>query len=94
MPVVDAVAANYQDEVTFLAVAGKSGLDPTAQAAESLFSDNLEWGLDDSVWDLYGVPGQPATILVSQGVIVDRWFGVNNDEFLRERIERLIDLSA
>ena len=94
MPVVDAVAADYQDEVTFLAVAGKGGLDATTQAAASLFSDNLKWGLDDSIWDLYGVPGQPATILISQGVVVDMWFGVNGDEFLRERIDALISLSS
>ena len=94
MPVVDAVAANYQDDVTFLAVAGKGALDATTQAASSLFSDNLKWGLDDSIWDLYGVPGQPATILIANGVIVDMWFGVNNDQFLRERIENLISLSA
>ena len=94
MPVVDAVAADYQDDVTFLAVAGKAGLEATAQAAQSLFSDNLEWGLDDSVWDLYGIPGQPTTILISQGVVVDTWFGVNDEQFLRERIEELISLSA
>jgi hypothetical protein len=94
LPVVDSVAADYQDDVAFLAVAGKAGIEASAQAADTLFSDNLRWGLDDSIWDLYGIPGQPTTILVSQGVVVDMWFGVTSDEFLRERLDALVELSA
>ena len=94
MPVVDTVAADYQDEVAFLAVAGKSGLEATAQASSSLFSDNLQWGLDDSIWDLYGIPGQPTTVVVYRGVVVDKWFGVNSEEFLRERLDAVLSLSA
>ena len=94
MPVVDEVAADYQDQVSFLAVAAKGTLDATAQAADALFTDNLQWGLDEDqlVWDLYGVPGQPATVLIAQGVVVDMWFGVNDAEFLRERLDRLVSL--
>lgn len=69
-------------------------MDATAEAADALFSDNLAWGLDEErkIWDLYGVPGQPATVLVARGVVVDMWFGVTSEEFLRERIDRLISL--
>ena len=94
MPVVDQVAADYQDDVKFLAVAGKADIGPTAAAANELFSDNLTWGLDNQIWDLYGVPGQPATVLIAQGVVVDMWFGATSDEFLRERIDNLISLGA
>jgi hypothetical protein len=94
LPVVDEVSADYQDEVAFLAVAGKSDLPPTADVAGRLLTDNVPWGLDDSIWDLYGVPGQPATVLIAQGVIVDMWFGAQSDEFLRERIDNLITLGA
>ena len=95
MPVVDEVAADYQDSVTFLAVAAKGTLGATAQAADELFSENLLWGLDEEqqVWDLYGVPGQPATVLIAQGVVVDMWFGVSDADFLRERLDRLVSLS-
>ena len=86
------MAADYLDEVTFVAVAGRSDLGTTAERASGLFSDNLLWGLDDSIWDLYGIPGQPATVLVSRGVVVDTWFGAQGEDFLRERIERLIEL--
>lgn len=88
------MANDYLDEVTFLAVAGRAPIEATAAKAASLFSDNLLWGLDDQVWDLYGIPGQPAVVLITRGVIVDAWFGAQGEEFLRERIDRLIDLSA
>lgn len=94
MPVVDAVAADYLDDVTFLAVAGKSDLDRTAARANDLLTGNLQWGLDDSIWDLYGVPGQPATVLVVDGVIVDQWFGAAPEDLLRERLDRLVELAA
>jgi hypothetical protein len=94
LPVVDSVASDYLGDVSFLAVAGRSDMARTAEAADELFSGNLAWGLDDRVWDLYGVPGQPATILISNGVIVDQWFGAAPEEFLRERLDRLVSLSG
>jgi hypothetical protein len=94
LPVIDRVAADYQDDVTFLAIAGRSDIERTAAGASELFSDNLLWGLDDGIWDLYGVPGQPSTILVADGVIVDRWFGAAPEDLLRERLDRLVALSS
>ncbi len=92
MPVVDKVAGTYRDEVTFLAVAGKGTMAKTVEAADDLFSDNLMWGLDDNIWDLYGVPGQPSTILITRGVVVDMWFGETSAAFLTERIDNLLTL--
>lgn len=66
----------------------------TAERAEELFSENLAWGLDDRIWDLYGVPGQPATILIANGTIVDQWFGAAPEDFIRERLDALISLSG
>lgn len=91
MPVVDAVAAEYGDRVRFVAVAGRSDLDSTAAEAERLFS-NLDWGLDDSIWELYGVPYQPVTFLITgDDIIFERFDGVpyGADE-LRERLEALL----
>lgn len=93
MPVVDSVASDYLADVSFLAVAGRSDLARTSQSADELFSENLAWGLDDRIWDLYGIPGQPATILITNGVIVDQWFGAAPEDFLRERLDRLVSLS-
>jgi hypothetical protein len=92
LPVVDKVAAKYQDEVTFVAVAGRGDVTKAAAAADLLFGKNLKWGYDDSIWDLYGVPGQPATVLITQGVVVDMWFGETSAAFLNERIDNLLTM--
>ena len=89
MPVVDAISVDYQDAVRFVAVAGKAGLSETRERASELFS-NLEWGLDDSIWDLYDVPYQPVTVLISgDDRIVDTWPGVLDESELRRRIDEL-----
>jgi hypothetical protein len=85
------MAAEYGDRVRFVAVAGRSDMDSTAAVASTLFS-NLEWGLDDSVWELYGVPYQPVTFLItSDDVIFERFDGIRyGPDELRERIEALL----
>ncbi len=93
LPVVDEVSNDYLDEISFLAIAGRSDLGRSAEVADGLFSDNLKWGYDESVWDLYGVPGQPVSILVSQGLVVDLWFGAIGDSALRERLDNLVSVS-
>ncbi|MEN8239055.1 MAG: hypothetical protein ABFR53_07635 [Actinomycetota bacterium] len=85
MPVVDEVSNEYLEDITFLAIAGRSNPGASADAAAELFSDNLLWGYDESIWDLYGVPGQPASVLIQNGVIVDAWFGAIGSDALREK---------
>jgi len=95
LPVIDEIAADYLDEVTFLAVAGKS--DPTlaAERAGQLFSDNLAWGLGDAIWDLYGIIGQPDTVIVSgDDVIVDQWYGTLPESAIRERLDAALAVSG
>jgi hypothetical protein len=88
LPVVDKVAADYQDDIVFLAVAGRAGESETAARAGELFSDRLLWGLDDGIWDLYGVPYQPVSVLISgNDVIVDGWAGALGEEALRQRLD-------
>lgn len=90
MPVIDAVAPDYEDSVRFIAVAGRSGYDKTAARADELFSA-LEWGLDDSIWDLYGIPGQPASVLITgSDLVVDGWFGAAGEEDLRAALDLLV----
>jgi thiol-disulfide isomerase/thioredoxin len=93
LPVIDAVASDYLDEVTFLAVAGNnSDPDRTRDRVGSWFSpDRILWGLDESIWPLYNVPYQPFTVLISSDdVIIDFWFGVLPEEQLRARIDALV----
>ncbi len=94
MPVVDTVATDYLDEIAFVAIAGRSEMGRTAEVAAGLFSDNLMWGLDDSIWDTYGVRGQPTSVLVSDGIVVDVWFGAIGDAAIRERLDRLVAISS
>ena len=94
LPVVDEVADDYLDDVTFLAVAGRGDLGATKEEAARLFSANLKWGLDDSIRDLYGVPGQPASVLIANGVVVDGWFGALDADELRDRLDSLVSLSS
>jgi len=94
LPVIDQVATDYLDDITFVAVAGRGDLDATVNEAEQLFSDNLIWGLDDSIWGLYGVPGQPSSVLIVDGVIVDMWFGAVGENELRTRLDNMLSLSV
>jgi len=94
LPVVDAVSNDYLDEVAFVAIAGRGELGKTTEVATGLFSENLSWGLDDSVWDLYGVRGQPTSLLVDQGVVVDFWFGAIGDAAIRERFDNALGANA
>lgn len=91
MPVIDAIAPDYDGEVTFLAVGGRAGLDATtARAAELMPSGSMLWSLDDSVWESYDVFGQPVTFAISADkVIVDQWFGVRNEAQIRETLDIL-----
>lgn len=67
-------------------------MDRTAEVADSLLNRNVRWGLDDSVWDKYGVRGQPVTVLIDSGVIVDQLFGSSGIETLTAHINDLIGL--
>ena len=94
MPVIDAVAPDYADTVRFIAVAGQSDLEATRAEAEKLLS-NVEWGLDDSVWDLYGVRGQPVSYLITGNDIqVGNWFGAAGEDALRAALDELVALGA
>ena len=92
MPVIDAVASDYQDEITFLAVAGRS----TPEASESRVGDwfspeRVLWGYSDDIWALYGVPGQPVSVLItSDGYEVARWFGAAGEAELRAALDQLV----
>jgi hypothetical protein len=95
LPVVADIADEYSDQVVFLGVAGRAGFDETAARAEELFQDRLIWGLDDSIWDLYGIPYQPVTVLLAgNDVIVDGWPGILDEAEIRQRIDALIAVSS
>jgi len=94
LPVIDAVAPDYADSVRFIAVAGQSDLASTKAQADQLLS-NVNWGLDESVWNLYGVRGQPVSFLITGNDIeVGNWFGAAGEEALRSALDELVALGA
>ncbi|MFH2071522.1 MAG: hypothetical protein ABIJ75_01590 [Actinomycetota bacterium] len=92
MPVIDAVASDYQDQITFVAVAGRSTPEASAERVGTWFSpDRILWGYSDDIWALYGVPGQPVSVLItSDGFEVDRWFGAVGEAELRAALVQLV----
>jgi hypothetical protein len=95
LPVIDAVSGDYRDDIEFIAVAGRSDFDASAERVGVWFSpDNLSWGYDDDLWGLYGIPGQPSSVLITQGVIVAGWFGAIPEDEFRAQLDNLIELST
>ena len=98
MPVVDALAAEYGDEVDFVAPAWKSNLEAARARANELFlSGKIQWGLDEQerIFELYGVPYQPVTVLIAgDQTVVEAWAGIRSEDELRAAIDNLITLSG
>lgn len=98
MPVVDSLAAEYAEQVDFVAPAWKSSYQATESRAEELFeSGRILWGLDDDedIFGRYGVPYQPVTVLIAADrTIVESWPGLRAEEEIRAAIENLIALSG
>lgn len=92
---IDAVASDYQDSIRFIAVAGRSDFDSSAAVANDLLSENVAWGLDESVWELYDIIGQPASVMISgDDIVVDGWFGAVGESALRAKFDYLASLSG
>jgi hypothetical protein len=94
--VVDAVASDYQDRVTFVCVAQNSTPEASAARVGVWFSpDRMLWGYSDEIGPQYGVRGQPVSVLItSRGKIAATWFGGISESEMRAEIDRLIELSA
>lgn len=94
MPVVDALSSEYSDRVAFVAPAWKATFDETAQQAVQLLpSGNVRWGLDTDqrIFEQYGVPYQPATVLIgADGTVVESWLGARDEAAMRASIEALL----
>jgi len=95
LPVVDQLAAEYQDRVDFIAAAWKGTPEATAAQAASLMpSGSIMWGLDadEVIFSAYGIPYQPWTVLIADGVEVTRWPGALGETEIRAQLDSLLDL--
>ena len=93
MPVVDQLAGEYEDEVAFVAVAWKSSFEKTlTRANELLGSGVIRWGLDadEEIFGAYGIPYQPVTVMIVNGVVVDQWSGALGESAVREKLDLLL----
>lgn len=97
MPVVDSLAAEYGDQVDFVAPAWKSSYEATEDRANELFqSGQIMWGLDaeEEIFALYGVPYQPVTVLIAADqTVVEAWDGVRAETEIRTALDDLIALA-
>ena len=81
-----------------MAPAWKSNFEDTAsRAAELLGSGLVYWGLDEDqeIFEAYGVPYQPVTVLIaSDDTVVQSWAGLRDESEIRQALDELIALSG
>jgi hypothetical protein len=98
LPVIDKLAAEYSDRVDFVAAAWKSSFEATAaRANELLVSGDVMWGLDEDedIFNLYGVPYQPVTVLIAgDDTVVEVWPGLKDEAEIRAALDNLISISS
>lgn len=91
---LEKLAQEYGERMTFLAPAWRSTLERTRMEANKLIpSGAVKWGLDDGeeIFSAYGVPYQPVTVLVTKSKkIADIVGGAGTEEQLRSQIEDLL----
>ncbi len=76
-----------------VAVAWRSSYDRTAEVASVLMpSGVIRWSFDgdEEVFSAFEVPYQPVTVLIAQGVEVDRWLGARGEDGLRQAFDGLL----
>jgi hypothetical protein len=86
------VSIDYEDDVAFLAVAWKGSFERTlAKANELLGAGAIQWGLDaeEAIFEAYGIPYQPVTVMIFNGVIVDQWSGALGEDGVRDKLDTL-----
>jgi hypothetical protein len=98
LPIVDAISVDYAETVDFVAPAWKSGEEAAVAAAADLFpSGNIKWGLDpdEIIFQAYGVPYQPVTVLIgADQTVVETWAGVRPEAEIRASLDRLVALGG
>lgn len=98
LPVVDGIASDYSDRVDFIAPAWRSVPESAvAAAAELMPSGAIRWGLDNDevIFELYGVPYQPVTVLIAaDGTVFDQWAGVRDADDIREALDGALEITS
>jgi hypothetical protein len=92
LPVVDQISRDYAESVTFIAPAWKGTLPATTNRAKELMpSGVIQWGLDERVFEAFGVPYQPVTVLIAaDGTIFESWAGFRDEQSIRQALDNLV----
>ena len=83
-------------EIDIIAIGWRSSYTATASRAAELFQSGvIRWTFDEdeSVFSLFEIPYQPVTVLVAQGVEVERWLGARGEAGIREALDNLLQYS-
>jgi thioredoxin-like negative regulator of GroEL len=98
LPVLEQVSAEYEGDVTFVAVAARSDVQTTAErAGEWLPSGRVKWAFDpeERLWQLFGARGTPTTIVIDDaGRVVGGWPGALGEDNLRAVLDGLTSLGG
>ena len=91
---IDAVASDYQEDITFLAIAGSSTPEKSANRVGVWFDPSrVLWAYDDDLWAEYLVRYQPVSVLISgDDVIIERFFGRVDEPEMRAALDRLREI--
>ncbi len=96
LPIVDGIAADYTERVSFVAPVWRSVPESAESAAAELMpSGAIKWGLDNEevIFELYGVPYQPVTVVIAaDGTVFDQWAGVRKAEEIRRTLDEVLGL--
>lgn len=94
MPLLNDISADYEGQVTFVAVAGRSSPGSSASYANAVLGEQMLWGYDDDLWGLYAVRGQPTTFLITADnkVYQGPLYRLGDESDIRAAIDELIAL--
>lgn len=91
-PEIADVASRYADQVTLFGVAGRGELDAMADFVSDTGTEAITHvaDLDGSIWNSYGIYGQPAFAFIDDDGTVEVFVGSMGGDALAERVDALI----
>lgn len=91
-PHISSVSAEYADQVTFIGVPGKDTQEAMRDFVEEYDLHHMVQAVDEdgSLWAMYGVGYQPATVFINQDGSVELHAGAISEQTLRDELDALI----
>lgn len=89
---IQQLAAEHGDELSVVAIGGRDNIRAgrAFRDQHELDAPNLVFDEPHTVWEAYGIPAQPAAVLLDQdGRERDRWYGPVTNDVLLERAREI-----